>query len=98
MLARQASEHKPFSKPTVSAMSINTSSHTKNGVYAVAVPIAIGLVAVGYAILRTKPKKLHEIDLVTGRKCHFSAEELNAKRAEKRQWPIGKKILHWLFL
>lgn len=65
---------------------------------AVAVPIAIGMVIIGYFFIRSTPKKLHEIDLVTGRKCHFSAEELNAKRAEKRQWPLPKKILHWLFL
>lgn len=43
-----------------------------------AFPVVIAFYIVGYLWKRTGPKKASEIDLVTGRKCWSTAEELNA--------------------
>ncbi|KAK9893745.1 amino-acid permease inda1 [Cystobasidium minutum MCA 4210] len=62
-----------------------------------ALPIVIAFYLVGLIWLRRKPKGLLEIDLVSGRKCHYSADELNEQRAKRKQWPLGKRIIHALF-
>jgi amino acid transporter len=43
-----------------------------------AFPILIMFYIIGYAWKRAGPRKTSEIDLVTGRKCFETAEELNA--------------------
>jgi amino acid permease len=63
----------------------------------VALPIVIAFYIFGLFFLHRRPKKLLEIDLVTGRKCHHSADELNEKREKLRQQPLWKRIVHALF-
>jgi len=63
-----------------------------------AFPIVIAFYIIGYAWKRQGPKKTHEIDLVSGRKCFETAEELNAWRARKQSWPLWKRVVHMLFL
>jgi len=62
-----------------------------------AVPVWILFYIVGVAWKRTRPQKASEIDLVTGRKCWASADELNAERAAVKALPLFKKITHALF-
>lgn len=62
-----------------------------------AAPIFLGLYAVAYAIYRTTPKRAHEIDIDTGRKAWFTAEEMNLWRAERKQAPMYKRIYRKLF-
>lgn len=63
-----------------------------------AFPILIGFYIIGYAWKRSGPKKASEIDLVTGRKCWLTAEELNAYRQARNDLPFFKRIITKLFL
>lgn len=63
-----------------------------------AAPIVIGFYLFGLFWFRRFPKKLDEIDLVTGRRCWDSAEELNEFRARKKSWPWYKRLYHALFM
>ena len=52
----------------------------------------------GYKIVKkTKIIPLHEIDLVSGIREQISLEEHDQERAERQNWPIYKKVLHFLF-
>jgi len=62
-----------------------------------AAPICILFYLIGVAWKRTRPLKVTEIDLVTGRKCWETAEELNAWRTRTKAWPMWKRIIHALF-
>ncbi|KAK9893750.1 hypothetical protein P389DRAFT_155558 [Cystobasidium minutum MCA 4210] len=62
-----------------------------------AFPVVIAFYIVGYLWKRTGPKKASEIDLVTGRKCWSTAEELNAWRESKKQLPFFKRMKDMLF-
>ncbi|GAA6058864.1 hypothetical protein JCM10212_002808 [Sporobolomyces blumeae] len=46
---------------------------------------------------RTLPYKAHEIDLDTGRKSWFTADEMNAWRAERKQAPFHVRLFRILF-
>ncbi|GAA5953501.1 hypothetical protein JCM3765_005055 [Sporobolomyces pararoseus] len=46
---------------------------------------------------RTRPWKISEIDIDTGRKCWDTAEELNLWRAERRKAPLYVRIYRMLF-
>jgi len=63
-----------------------------------AAPILIAFYIIGFIWKRQGPKKASEIDLVTGRKCFETAEELNAWRGRTKHWPMWKRIVHKLFL
>lgn len=60
-------------------------------------PILAAFYAIGYIWKRKGPQKASQIDLVTGRKCWETAEQLNAWRDRKKSWPIWKRIVHALF-
>ncbi|GAA5865945.1 hypothetical protein JCM3774_005533 [Rhodotorula dairenensis] len=62
-----------------------------------AAPIVIGLYVIAFSIHRTWPKKAHEIDLDTGRKTWFTAEEMNQWRAERRMAPWYTRVYRKLF-
>jgi len=62
-----------------------------------AAPICIVFYLFGLFYFRRMPRKLDEIDLVTGRRCWESSEELNAWRARTKAWPMYKRIYHALF-
>ncbi|KAG0658163.1 hypothetical protein C6P46_006039, partial [Rhodotorula mucilaginosa] len=62
-----------------------------------AAPIVIALYIIAFSIHRTFPKKAHEIDLDTGRKAWFTAEEMNQWRAERKMAPWYKRIYRMLF-
>lgn len=62
-----------------------------------AFPVVLGLYAIAFAIHRTTPKKAHEIDIDTGRKAFYSAEEMNAWRAERKLAPWYKRVYRTLF-
>lgn len=59
-----------------------------------AFPIVIAFYLIGWAIFRTRPLRLHEIDLDTGRKVWDTAEEVAAEKALLRQEPLYKQIWH----
>ncbi|GAA5836294.1 hypothetical protein JCM3766R1_003482 [Sporobolomyces carnicolor] len=46
---------------------------------------------------RTLPYKAHEIDLDTGRKCWFTAEEMNQFRAERKAAPFHVRLYRMFF-
>lgn len=50
-----------------------------------------------FLIKRTTPFKAHEIDLDTGRKAWFTAEEMNQYRAERRAAPFHVRMYRILF-
>lgn len=62
-----------------------------------AAPIVIAFYVVGVIWKRTTPRKASEVDLVTGRKCWATAEELDVGRraAKELAWP--KYICYALF-
>lgn len=62
-----------------------------------AFPILIFFYIIGFLWKRQGPKRASEIDLVTGRKCFETAEELNAWRARTKDWPMWKRIVQKLF-
>jgi len=62
-----------------------------------AIPVMIGFYIIGVWWKRTRPWKLSEIDLVTGRKCWETAEELNAWRGRTKHWPLWKRVLQKMF-
>jgi len=62
-----------------------------------AIPVMLFFYIIGVFWKRTRPLRAHEIDLVTGRKCFASAEELNAERAAVKALPVVKRVLHALF-
>lgn len=51
----------------------------------------------GYLWKRTTPRKVHEIDLDTGRKSWLTVEEMRAWRAERAAAPLYKRIFRLLF-
>lgn len=62
-----------------------------------ALPVVILFYIIGVLWKRTGPKKASEIDLVTGRKCWQTAEELNAWREARKQLPFFKRTKLMLF-
>ena len=62
-----------------------------------AFPILIFFYIIGFLWKRQGPKRASEIDLVSGRKCFETAEELNAWRARTKDWPMWKRVLQKLF-
>lgn len=69
-----------------------------NQLFSVSAPIVLFFYLVALYWKRGKPKKLTEVDLVTGRKIWLTAEELNAWRARTKSWPWYKRAIRWLFL
>jgi len=62
-----------------------------------AMPVMLAFYLVGVIWKRTRPFRAHEIDLVTGRKCFDTAEELNAERAAIAAMPFYKRVPLALF-
>lgn len=62
-----------------------------------AAPLVIAFYIVGVIWKKTRPKKLSEIDLVSGRKCWTTAEENLEYRRLKMQGPWYTKIYKILF-
>ncbi|BEJ16208.1 hypothetical protein CspHIS471_0508130 [Cutaneotrichosporon sp. HIS471] len=62
-----------------------------------AAPVVLGFWVVGYLWKRTLPKKVHEIDLDTGRKSWLTVEEMRAWRAERAAAPLYVRIFRLLF-
>jgi len=62
-----------------------------------AAPIMIAFYVAGVIWKRTRPKRAHEIDLVSGRRCWATAEELNEERAKKRALPAFMRFKLALF-
>lgn len=62
-----------------------------------ALPVMIGFYIVGYWWKRTTPKRVHEIDLDTGRKVWLTVEEMRAWRAERARAPLRIRIYRMLF-
>ncbi|GAA6053852.1 hypothetical protein JCM3770_004749 [Rhodotorula araucariae] len=62
-----------------------------------AAPVLLFFWLCAYAKNRTLPYKAHEIDLDTGRKAWFTAEEMNQWRAERRAAPLHVRIYRILF-
>jgi hypothetical protein len=62
-----------------------------------ALPILIAQYLVGVLWKRTRPYKASEIDLVTGRKCFMSAEEVRYERQRVANLPIWQRIFFILF-
>ncbi|GAA5883838.1 hypothetical protein JCM16303_007406 [Sporobolomyces ruberrimus] len=62
-----------------------------------AAPILLFFWLCAYLKNRTTPYKAHEIDLDTGRKSWFTAEEMNLWRAERRQAPFFTRMYRTLF-
>jgi len=62
-----------------------------------AIPVMLLFYIIGVAWKKTRPYKAHEIDLVTGRKCFATKEELNAERALVKALPPFKRVCHALF-
>lgn len=63
----------------------------------IALPIVIAFWIIGYIWKRTTPKKVHEIDLDTGRKVWLTVEEMRAWRAERARAPFYVRIYRILF-
>ncbi|GAA5886560.1 hypothetical protein JCM5296_005328 [Sporobolomyces johnsonii] len=62
-----------------------------------AAPILLFFWLCAYIKNRTLPYKAHEIDLDTGRKCWFTAQEMNAYRAERKNAPFHVRAYRMLF-
>ncbi|GAA5975159.1 hypothetical protein JCM5350_000163 [Sporobolomyces pararoseus] len=62
-----------------------------------AAPILLFFWLCAYIKNRTLPYKAHEIDLDTGRKAWFTAEEMNAFRAERKKAPFHIRLYRTLF-
>jgi len=62
-----------------------------------AAPIVIAFYIVGVVWKRTAPRKASEIDLVSGRKCWATAEELDVGRRAAKELPWIKYICYALF-
>ncbi|GEM08303.1 amino acid transmembrane transporter [Rhodotorula toruloides] len=62
-----------------------------------AAPILLFFWLCAYIKNRTLPRKVHEIDVDTGRKTWFTAEEMNAYRAERRAAPFYVRTYRILF-
>jgi len=62
-----------------------------------ALPVMLMFYIIGVVWKRTRPARASEIDLVTGRKCFATAEELNAERAAIKNLPFFKRVCHALF-
>ncbi|BGP47346.1 Amino-acid permease inda1 [Rhodotorula kratochvilovae] len=62
-----------------------------------AAPVLLFFWLCAYIKNRTLPYKAHEIDLDTGRKAWFTAEEMNQWRAERRAAPLHVRIWRILF-
>ncbi|GAA6041879.1 hypothetical protein JCM8097_004527 [Rhodosporidiobolus ruineniae] len=63
----------------------------------IALPILLFFWICAYIKNRTLPYKVHEIDIDTGRKCWFTAEEMNEWRAERKNAPWWKRTYRMLF-
>lgn len=62
-----------------------------------AVPVMMAFYVVGYLWKRTLPQRAHEINLDSGRKAWYTAEEMNAWRAERRTAPMHIRVFRALF-
>jgi yeast amino acid transporter len=62
-----------------------------------AVPVMMAFYIVGYAWKRSLPQRAHEINLDSGRKAWYTAEEMNAWRAERRAAPFHIRLWRALF-
>ncbi|BGP07290.1 Amino-acid permease inda1 [Rhodotorula toruloides] len=62
-----------------------------------AAPILLFFWLCAYIKNRTLPRKVHEIDVDTGRKTWFTAEEMNAYRAERKAAPFYIRVYRILF-
>ncbi|GAA5920031.1 hypothetical protein JCM1841_000388 [Sporobolomyces salmonicolor] len=62
-----------------------------------AAPVLLFFWLCAYMKNRTLPYKAHEIDLDTGRKCWFTAAEMNAYRAERKNAPFHTRAYRMLF-
>ncbi|GAA5823714.1 hypothetical protein JCM11251_000737 [Rhodosporidiobolus azoricus] len=62
-----------------------------------AAPVIIVLWIIAYIKNRTLPKKTHEIDIDTGRKCWFTVEEMEQFRAERAAAPWHLRAYRKLF-
>merc|ERR1712000_186278 len=62
-----------------------------------AAPVLLAFWLGCFLIKRTLPYKAHEIDLDTGRKAWFTAEEMNQYRAERRAAPWHIRMYRILF-
>ena len=67
-----------------------------SGAY-LAVPVMIGFYITGYIWKRSLPQRSHEIDLDSGRKAWYTAEEMNEWRAQRRAAPIHIRIFRAFF-
>lgn len=50
-----------------------------------------------FSFQRVGPRTLANIDLITGRRCWKTAEELNAVRARLAERPMWKRVYYWFF-
>ncbi|BGP02480.1 Amino-acid permease inda1 [Rhodotorula toruloides] len=62
-----------------------------------AAPVFLFFLITGYAINRTWPLRASEIDIDTGRKTFYTAEEMNAWRRERRNAPWHIRLFRMLF-
>ncbi|GEM10034.1 APC amino acid permease [Rhodotorula toruloides] len=62
-----------------------------------AAPVFLFFLITGYAINRTWPLRASEIDIDTGRKTIYTAAEMNAWRAERRNAPSHVRLFRMLF-
>jgi len=62
-----------------------------------AIPVMLMFYIIGVFWKKTRPYTAMEIDLVTGRKCFASIEELNAERAAIKALPILRRVKHAMF-
>lgn len=82
----------PFVSSAFSSMSsLRTASLSS------AAPVLLFFWLCGYIKNRTLPKKVHEIDIDTGRKSWLTAEEMNMYRAERRNAPFLVRTYRMLF-
>jgi amino acid transporter len=62
-----------------------------------AVPVMMAFYIIGYIWKRSLPQRAHEINLDSGRKAWYTAEEMNAWRAERRTAPFHTRLWRALF-
>ncbi|KAL9709675.1 Amino acid permease [Leucoagaricus gongylophorus] len=62
-----------------------------------AFPVLIISYIIGIAWKRTLPQRAHRINLDSGRKSWYTAEEMNAWRAERREAPLHIRIFRMMF-
>ncbi|BGO91883.1 hypothetical protein NBRC10512_007674 [Rhodotorula toruloides] len=62
-----------------------------------AAPVFLFFLITGYAINRTWPLRASEIDIDTGRKTFYTAEEMNAWRRERKNAPWHIRLFRMLF-